>query len=149
MPQPRDSRICEPKRVTLPMVALAPKDPALNARLQLFEHRVPEELYNYSTDPDALRNLVNDPTHRAKRDELVAMLDAWMVRTKDPMLPVFRDRANLATREAFMREQEKEAAERNAPKRAGKAGKEHRFVVHDVNQRAGFLGFAHRLLCVW
>ena len=105
------------------MVALAPKDPALNARLQLFEHRVPEELYNYATDPDALRNLVNDPTHRAKRDELVAMLDAWMVRTKDPMLPVFRDRANLATREAFMREQEKEAAERNGPKRKAKAGK--------------------------
>ena len=53
----------------------------------------------------------------------MALLDAWMVRTKDPMLSVFRDRANLATREAFMREQEKEAAERNAPKRKAKAGK--------------------------
>lgn len=105
------------------MVALAKTDPAINARLRLFDHRVPEEMYDYANDPDARRNLVNDPAHRAKRDELIAMLDAWMVRTKDPMLPVFRDRANLATREAFMREQEKEAAERNAPKRAGKAGK--------------------------
>ena len=105
------------------MVALAKTDPAIDARLRLFDNRVPEEMYDYKNDPDARRNLVNDPAHRAKRDELIATLDAWMVRTKDPMLPVFRDRANLATREAFMREQEKEAAERNGPKRAGKAGK--------------------------
>ena len=105
------------------MVALAKTDDAISARLRLFDHRVPEEMYDYTNDPDALRNLVNDPAHRAKRDELIATLDAWMVRTKDPMLAVFRDRTNLATREAFMREQEKEAAERNAPKRAGKAGK--------------------------
>ena len=105
------------------MVALAKTDAAINARLRLFDHRLPEEMYDYTNDPDALRNLIGDPAHRAKRDELIALLDAWMVRTKDPMLPVFRDRANLATREAFMREQEKEAAERNAPKRAGKAGK--------------------------
>ena len=105
------------------MVALAKTDAAINARLRLFDHRVPEEMYDYTNDPDALRNLIDEPAHRTKRDELIATLEAWMVRTKDPMLPVFRDRANLATREAFMREQEKEAAERNAPKRAGKAGK--------------------------
>lgn len=105
------------------MVALAKTDAAINARLRLFDHRLPEEMYDYTNDPDALRNLIDEPAHRTKRDELIAALDAWMVRTKDPMLPVFRDRANLATREAFMREQEKEAAERNAPKRAGKAGK--------------------------
>jgi N-sulfoglucosamine sulfohydrolase len=105
------------------MVALAPDDPALNARLRLFEHRVPEELYDYARDPDALRNLIDDPVHRAKRDELTARLEAWMVRTKDPMLPVFRARTDPAAREAFMREQEAEAAGRGGAKRPGKTGK--------------------------
>ncbi len=105
------------------LVALAPNDPALNARLRLFEHRVPEELYAYSRDPDALRNLIDDPAHRAKRDELTARLEAWMVRTKDPMLPVFRARTDPAAREAFMREQEAEAAARGGAKRPGKTGK--------------------------
>ncbi len=105
------------------MVALAADDPALNARLRLFEHRVPEELYDYARDPDALRNLIDDPVHRAKRDELTARLEEWMVRTKDPMLPVFRARTDPAAREAFMREQEAEAAGRGGAKRPGKTGK--------------------------
>jgi len=105
------------------MVTLAKESPAIEARLRLFEHRVPEELYDYARDPDALRNLIDDPTHRAKRDEMAARLEDWMVRTKDSMLPVFRARADPAAREEFMRGQEQESTGRSGAKRPGKAAK--------------------------
>jgi len=104
------------------MVALAKTDPAVAARLDLFEHRVPEELFNYATDPDALQNLVADPAHRAPRDALIATLDAWMVQTRDPMLSVFRARRDPAAREAYMKAVVAEADERKAAKQKG-AGK--------------------------
>jgi N-sulfoglucosamine sulfohydrolase len=114
------------------MQELAKTDPALAARLDLFEHRVPEELYHYAADPDARQNLVASPAHRAERDRLIGLLDAWMVRTRDPMLAVFRDRASPATREAYMQAVEQEASARKAgnprktkgggKKKAGKAG---------------------------
>jgi N-sulfoglucosamine sulfohydrolase len=107
------------------MQALAKSDPQVAARLDLFEHRVPEELYHYASDPDALRNLIANPTHRAERDRLIGLLEAWMVRTRDPMLAVFRQRDNPAAREAYQQAVEKEAADRKAGtnKKAGKAGK--------------------------
>ncbi len=107
------------------MQALAKSDPRIAARLDLFEHRVPEELYNYASDPDALKNLIASPAHRTERERLIALLDAWMVRTGDPMLAVFRQRENPAAREAYQMSVEKEAADRNSAggKKAGKAGK--------------------------
>ena len=65
-----------------------------------------------------------DRKQRAERDRLIQLLDAWMVRTRDPMLTVFRQRANLAAREAYMKTVEKEAADRNSAKtKKGKGGK--------------------------
>jgi len=104
------------------MVALAKTDPAVAARLDLFEHRVPEELYNYAADPAALHNLIALPAHRAQRDALTARLEAWMVATRDPMLAVFRARHDPAAREAYMKSVTAEAAERNATTKRG-AGK--------------------------
>jgi N-sulfoglucosamine sulfohydrolase len=114
------------------LVALAPKDPKLAARLDLFDHRVPEELYHYAADPDALTNLVSSPAHAAERDRLIASLDAWMVQTRDPMLTVFRQRHDPAVREAYQQAVEKEASDRRAEtprqpkgakKKAGKAAR--------------------------
>ena len=106
------------------MQALAKTDAQVAARLTLFERRVPEEMFNYATDPDALKNLVNDPGFRPQRDRLTALLDAWMVQTRDPMLEVFRARSDLKVREAYMKQVEDEAAERNDTKdRKGKGGK--------------------------
>ncbi len=104
------------------MQALAKTDSNVRARLDLFDHRVPEELYNYSKDPDALKNLLNDPEHRAERERLTKLLDDWMVKTGDPMLDVFRHRTDLKVREAYMAQMEKEAAERNKPRKAEKQG---------------------------
>lgn len=107
------------------MIALAPTDPKIAARLDLFDHRVPEELYHYASDPDALTNLIDSPSHRAERDRLVQLLDAWMVRTRDPVLPVFRERDNPAVRETYMQSVEKEAEDRRAEgARKPKAGKQ-------------------------
>jgi N-sulfoglucosamine sulfohydrolase len=116
------------------MVALAKTDPAVAARLDLFEHRVPEELYNYAADPAALHNLIALPAHRAQRDALTARLEAWMVATRDPMLAVFRARHDPAAREAYMKSVTAEAAERNAttPRGAGKKAGKKKARVEDL-----------------
>jgi N-sulfoglucosamine sulfohydrolase len=111
------------------MQALAKTDPAVAARLDLFEHRVPEELYHYAADPDARQNLIASPAHRAERDALIALLEAWMVRTRDPMLAVFRDPPR-SRRPRSVHEQEASARKAGNPrktkgggkKKAGKAG---------------------------
>jgi N-sulfoglucosamine sulfohydrolase len=105
------------------MKVLAQSDPNVAKRLDLFEHRVPEELYKYATDPDALVNLIDDPKHRAERDRLSKELEAWMVRTGDPMLEVFRGRDNPQIREAYMVEVEKAASEREKPNKKKKGGR--------------------------
>lgn len=92
------------------MKALAPQNPEIAARLDLFEHRVPEELYQYSVDPDARNNLVQSESHQADYRRLTAALEAWMVRTGDPMLEVFQGRADPNVREAYMVKVEAEAA---------------------------------------
>lgn len=109
------------------MQALAKTDPKVAERLKFFDHRVPEELYDYARDEDALENLIARPEHRAARQRLTTLLEEWMVRTKDPMLAVFRGRADAKVREDYMRQVEAEAAERGgrAARRedAGKGGK--------------------------
>ncbi|MSU49779.1 MAG: heparan N-sulfatase [Opitutus sp.] len=102
------------------MQALAKTDPPAAERLKLFDCRVPEELFNYSKDADALDNLIARPEYRAERDRLTRMLEAWMVQTRDPMLEVFRGRQDPKVREAYMKAVEREAAERNGQKQ-GKA----------------------------
>jgi N-sulfoglucosamine sulfohydrolase len=107
------------------MQALAKTDPNVAARLKLFDHRVPEELYNYETDADALQNLIARPEYKSQRDRLTRQLETWMVQTHDPMLEVFRARTDPAARERYMKQVEAEAAERNssAPKGKAKGGK--------------------------
>jgi N-sulfoglucosamine sulfohydrolase len=101
------------------MKALAPTNAEIAARLDLFEHRVPEELYHYAADPDARKNLIDSTEHKAERDRLTAALEAWMVRTGDPMLEVFRNRVDPTVREAYQLQVEKEAADRGKRKGGG------------------------------
>lgn len=101
------------------MVDLASSSKSLSARLDLYKHRVPEELYDVTKDPDCLINLINQPKHQAELKELRAKLDAWMVRSKDPMLEAFRKRENAGFVEAYVQKLEKESSARrgNKPKR--------------------------------
>jgi N-sulfoglucosamine sulfohydrolase len=98
------------------MKQLARTDAALAARLDLYEHRVVEELYDVEHDPDCQHNLVASPQHAAELDRLRSAMADWMERTDDPLLDVFRHRDDVAAREAFVVAQEEAAAARG-PKR--------------------------------
>ena len=99
------------------MAALASSDNKLAARLDLYKHRVPEELYDVANDPDCLHNLIAEPRHQAALPSLRSELEGWMKRTKDPMLKVFQKRDDTAYREAYVQKVEEEALERRKQRR--------------------------------
>ena len=107
------------------MQQLAKTDKAMADRLDAFDHRVLEELYDVEKDPDCLKNLINEPAHKADLGELRAVLEQWMEKTGDPLLEVFRHRNDVAVREAYMKKVEKESAARGsrAERKANKGGK--------------------------
>lgn len=84
------------------MRVLAKNNEQIAARIDLFDHRVPEEAYEVRYDPDALTNLIAKPEHTERVAELEKALEDWMVRTKDPLLEVFRKRHDAAFREEFL-----------------------------------------------
>jgi N-sulfoglucosamine sulfohydrolase len=54
---------------------------------QAFLHRPPEELYEVRKDPAEVRNLANDPAHRAVLERMRAEMKTFRQDTKDPWLP--------------------------------------------------------------
>ena len=101
------------------MVDLASSDKSLSARLNLYKHRVPEELYDVTKDPDCLVNLINHKEHQNELQVLRTKLQAWMIETKDtPMLEVFQKREDREFSEAYVQKLEKESSARrgNKPK---------------------------------
>jgi N-sulfoglucosamine sulfohydrolase len=70
----------------------AQTDLAIAARVEVFRYRAPEELYDLGKDPDCLRNLLDSPQHQEVLKRYRQMLRAWMVRTRDPLLPAFDHR---------------------------------------------------------
>lgn len=70
----------------------ARSDPALAARLELLDHRVPEELYDYAADPAALTNRVDEPDAQERVSELRSLLHAEMKAKGDPLLQRFEAR---------------------------------------------------------
>ena len=83
------------------MVEAGRTDPAIQARVDLFYNRVPEELYNYKTDPDALVNLVADPAYADILAELRQQLANEMYRTDDFMLERFKEEFGIKGVEGF------------------------------------------------
>ena len=74
------------------MRAAAEGNPTIAARVKLFLHRVPEELYDFQADPDARHNLLDEPAHREQLDRMRQQMAAWMEKVQDPLLPTFRRR---------------------------------------------------------
>jgi len=68
------------------MQAAAETDPEIAARVELFLYRVPEEFYDFEADPDGLVNLINDPAHASKIENMRRQLESWMESTGDPLL---------------------------------------------------------------
>lgn len=54
-------------------------------RLNMYIYRVPEELYDFKTDPDGLQNLIDDPEYQEKIQEMKGLLLKEMKRTNDPI----------------------------------------------------------------
>jgi N-sulfoglucosamine sulfohydrolase len=102
------------------MKELAKTDSKVAARVDLMDHRVVEEFYNVTKDPDALNNLINDPNSQKEINRLRAELESWMKKTGDPLLPVFLKRNDPEAREAYMQKVEAEAAERGKREKKGK-----------------------------
>jgi len=76
------------------MQKLAATDPAIAARLDLFQHGTLEEFYDYENDPDALNNLIGDPNYAQLIQEHRAMMRKTMVESNDPLLEVFDKRSD-------------------------------------------------------
>ena len=65
-------------------------DPEVAARVHFYEHRVPEEFYDYENDPNALNNLIDDPDYADEVQNLREKLEDWMESTSDPLYDTFR-----------------------------------------------------------
>jgi len=87
------------------MQEAAETDPEIAARVTLFEHRVLEEFYDFENDPDALHNLIADPRYRDQIEQMRGVLEDRMKRTADPALQAFRERANPAKLDEFIKQQ--------------------------------------------
>ena len=83
------------------MQKVASSDRTVAARLALMDHRVPEELFDYSKDPDALNNLIDSTAHKADLKRLRNLLLQEMRRIEDPMADVFASN-DPATTAAYM-----------------------------------------------
>jgi len=59
-------------------------DAAIQARVQLFLKRVPEELYDFAKDPDGLHNLAENPEYHTQLLKFRKEMSAWMKKEDDP-----------------------------------------------------------------
>ncbi len=100
------------------MAQLAETDDTMAARLDLYRHRVVEELYDVQSDPDCLVNLVDSSAHQQDLLKLRAALESWLVETDDHMLSAFRNRDDPAAREAYVQQKEQEAQLRRKKRRS-------------------------------
>lgn len=85
------------------MQKAASTDPKIAVRVKLFEHRVPEEFYDFKNDPGALNNLINDPKYQNEIQKMRQTLGSRMKKTKDPALNPFNNRNNPKAIENFMK----------------------------------------------
>ncbi|MBM4024311.1 MAG: sulfatase [Planctomycetes bacterium] len=105
------------------MQRLAASDPAMAARLRVFDYRAVEEFYDCEKDPDALHNLIGDPQYRPQIDQLRRTLEDWMVQTRDHCLEAFRRRDNPQVLEAYMRSVEQASLQRQGKASTAKGKK--------------------------
>ena len=106
------------------MRVLAKTNEQIAARIDLFDHRVPEEAYEVRYDPDALTNLIAKPENATQVAALEKAMEDWMVKTKDPLLEVFRHRDDAAFREQFVKQLESKQMTKPERVAANRAAKE-------------------------
>lgn len=71
------------------MKQAAESNPAIEARVNFFVYRVPEEFYDFEKDPCALHNLIDDPQYADQIKQFRAKMRQTMESTNDPLLAGF------------------------------------------------------------
>ena len=71
------------------MEAAGATNPAIQARVEMFRHRVPQEFYDLETDPSCTINLIHDPQYQDLVKKFQDVLRRWMVDTHDFCLAAF------------------------------------------------------------
>ena len=83
------------------MAQLAKESPLFQQRFDFLKYRTKEELYAYTTDPNALNNLIDNPHYQDLVEQLRGELGAWMERTDDYVLTALEGRKNSEAVNAF------------------------------------------------
>ena len=99
------------------MVKRAAEEAKIAARLELFDHRVLEELYDVTNDPDCLVNLIDHTDHKQTLNQLRKKLADELQRIDDPVAPVLAAHEDAATRDAYMAEQDERSRKMREAKR--------------------------------
>ncbi|MFT4546895.1 MAG: N-sulfoglucosamine sulfohydrolase [Pseudoalteromonas tetraodonis] len=101
------------------MQKIAKDDSQITPRLELFDHRIPEELYDIENDPDCLHNLIEKESKLAVVSELRNDLEKIMRETNDHALDAFLNRADPKSGPEYTAKKQDESTAR----RKGKRGK--------------------------
>lgn len=92
---------------------LAKGDSEVAKRFDFLRYRTVEELYNYTSDPYALNNLIDNPHYAGVLEDLRNELEAQMAQTGDYVLPAFKSRGDSKALHRFMAEEDAKALERS------------------------------------
>jgi N-sulfoglucosamine sulfohydrolase len=106
------------------MQKLAETNTEIAARLDLFDHRIVEEFYDYRNDPDGLNNLIDDPSYQEVIQQHRERMLSMMKESNDHAVDVFMNRSDPAARAAYMTKVNAEAKARRANRRKGKSNNE-------------------------
>ena len=102
------------------MQKIAATDPKIANRLELFDHRVIEEIYHVKSDPDCLHNLIAETSHAKALATLRNQLEAVMRKSNDHALEAFLNRADPGAGHRYTAQKQAEANERRAKNRKKK-----------------------------
>jgi N-sulfoglucosamine sulfohydrolase len=96
------------------MKAAAGTNDSVAARVKLFQYRLVEEFYDFKNDPDALHNLIDDPTYKQEIQSMRDALLEWMRKTGDPAREAFENRTSPQALSKFMAEQDAAAGRKQS-----------------------------------
>lgn len=97
-------------------------DRTMQQRLDLFQHRVPEEFYHYSSDPDAMNNLIDELAYAKKIEAFRQQAVAMMTSSGDPLLDIYQGRDDAAAVDAYLSALDAESKARKAKPEIYKRG---------------------------
>ena len=105
------------------MNRLAKSDKLWKQRLELYDHRVQEELYNYEKDPDALQNLIKLKEYETKLNDLRKAMTQFMKESNDPLLKLFENRNDESLIAAHLKKVDAESKARRSEALYSRSGK--------------------------